>query len=208
MKTKTSIAILLATFFLFAHHALGASGHPEQDPHHPAPKHESHPRSPETHHGFHPHWIMGFKFGMVFEVADAHGHPLLESASGGEISLEYSFHEHLAVEFITGMSGAKTNLFVPLELVLKVPFQINEHITPSISFGPMVLFSLSATESETVHHLIHHDTWSPGAIIAVGSAFWIDSHWGIELQLHSEIVSSNQQALFSFGLQTGIAYRS
>lgn len=220
--------ILMAMFFSMTYNQLAFANtepeHPKKDktalPH----NHKDHPHKfaqtfehtqtnglKKSHHksAHETPFVLGVKGGMLFEGEETSQHTTIQPYGGGVFFLEVELNHHFELELAGGFYGTSGIVHFPVELVLKMPFHVNDQFVPFVEIGPMVSFSFhtESTESHTTTTTAEEEHVHLGAQLVTGSNIWLDPHWGLEFGLSAEMLVVQGHPHFGAGFHTGVLYR-
>lgn len=116
---------------------------------------------------------------------------------GGGLSIEQTLIAHrLEAELVAQMMPAAHELRMPVELLLKVPFHVNEWLQPYLGLGPAMGLGFGE-EGTTVHF---------GGAGVVGSYFWFSESVGALFELNYEGLYE-AELVHEAGVTAGLAWR-
>ena len=154
----------------------------------PASKHPYHPAFADGIHN-----IWGAK--MIGLTVSSHGHT--DQYYGPGIFLERVLIPHnLEGEFTTAAAMNSHGTLVPVDILLKKPFNLHPRVEPFIGAG----FALA------IHIADGEALMYPGAIFSGGASFWLSQHFGLTLETDYSIMS-HEGVTVELELAAGAAWR-
>ncbi|MCP4676873.1 MAG: hypothetical protein GY854_15430 [Deltaproteobacteria bacterium] len=123
----------------------------------------------------------------------AHGD--IHHFGGGGVFFEVLLIPHwLEIELCVRALGNSHGVILPIDVLLKIPFHVNEVFHPFIGLGPTVVPSFMG-ENEIFF----------GGVVALGSYFWVTHSWAVTAELNYNLIYEHG-VVNEVGVNVGVAY--
>lgn len=152
------------------------------------------------------HWHGAFGTKAISAVAVEEGETLTLGGVGGLV--EYAFFNHqLDIELAAAWLHRSDLTEIPVDVVFKHPFHINQTVDLFVGAGPMVVAATHHHPAEGEEHAHDEHSVYTGGIVSFGSYLWTRGHFGFVLEADYALVTADHKPAQEFEAGAGLMYR-